>query len=53
MNVGCIPKKIMHQASLLGGYIRDSPSYGWQVSDNPQHDWYVDIVYHKCGHTVR
>ncbi|XP_046484352.1 thioredoxin reductase 1 isoform X1 [Neodiprion pinetum] len=41
VNVGCIPKKLMHQAALLGEAIHESVAYGWQVP-NPkaiQHDW--------------
>nr|XP_020759144.1 thioredoxin reductase 2, mitochondrial [Odocoileus virginianus texanus] len=38
VNVGCIPKKLMHQAALLGGMIRDAPHYGWAVAQAP-HDW--------------
>lgn len=30
VNVGCIPKKLMHQASLLGEAIHDSQAYGWE-----------------------
>ncbi|KAF4011517.1 hypothetical protein G4228_004347 [Cervus hanglu yarkandensis] len=40
VNVGCIPKKLMHQAALLGGMIRDAPYYGWAVPQAP-HDWKV------------
>ncbi|XP_063907545.1 thioredoxin reductase 1, mitochondrial isoform X2 [Zophobas morio] len=41
VNVGCIPKKLMHQAALLGDAIEDSQSYGWQFSnpENIKHDW--------------
>ncbi|CAG9760052.1 unnamed protein product [Ceutorhynchus assimilis] len=39
VNVGCIPKKLMHQAALLGEAIHDSKSYGWTVGDNVTHDW--------------
>uniref|UniRef100_A0A673VAC2 thioredoxin-disulfide reductase (NADPH) n=1 Tax=Suricata suricatta TaxID=37032 RepID=A0A673VAC2_SURSU len=39
VNVGCIPKKLMHQAALLGGMIRDAPHYGWDVAQPVQHDW--------------
>jgi len=35
VNVGCIPKKLMHQASLLGEAIHDSKAYGWEF-DNPE-----------------
>lgn len=31
VNVGCIPKKLMHQAALLGGAIKDSTKFGWQL----------------------
>jgi len=32
VNVGCIPKKLMHQAALLGEGIRDAGSFGWEVA---------------------
>ena len=40
VNVGCIPKKLMHQAALLGEAVKDAASFGWQV-DKAQvnHDW--------------
>ncbi|XP_017883236.2 thioredoxin reductase 2, mitochondrial isoform X1 [Ceratina calcarata] len=31
VNVGCIPKKLMHQAALLGEAIHESAAYGWQI----------------------
>ncbi|CAB3234731.1 unnamed protein product [Arctia plantaginis] len=31
VNVGCIPKKLMHQAALLGESIHEATAYGWQV----------------------
>lgn len=41
VNVGCIPKKLMHQASLLGKAIKESSSYGWSVNDSyPEHNWH-------------
>ncbi|XP_077600329.1 thioredoxin reductase 2, mitochondrial-like [Stigmatopora nigra] len=39
VNVGCIPKKLMHQAALLGGAIKDARKYGWQLSGTFSHDW--------------
>ncbi|XP_031994038.1 thioredoxin reductase 2, mitochondrial isoform X2 [Hylobates moloch] len=39
VNVGCIPKKLMHQAALLGSLIRDAPHYGWEVAQPVPHDW--------------
>jgi len=41
VNVGCIPKKLMHTAALLGEAIHDSKSYGWQVGDHVSHNWDV------------
>lgn len=41
VNVGCIPKKLMHQAALLGRAIQDAKSFGWQVSEDVQHKWEV------------
>ncbi|XP_072944205.1 thioredoxin reductase 1, mitochondrial isoform X2 [Epargyreus clarus] len=31
VNVGCIPKKLMHQAAILGESIHEAVSYGWEV----------------------
>lgn len=41
VNVGCIPKKMMHQGALLGEYVEDAKSYGWEVPEKGQykHDW--------------
>uniref|UniRef100_A0A8D1L638 Thioredoxin reductase 1, cytoplasmic n=1 Tax=Sus scrofa TaxID=9823 RepID=A0A8D1L638_PIG len=39
VNVGCIPKKLMHQAALLGQALRDSRNYGWNVEETIKHDW--------------
>ncbi|XP_049721144.1 thioredoxin reductase 2, mitochondrial isoform X2 [Elephas maximus indicus] len=39
VNVGCIPKKLMHQAALLGGQIRDAHHYGWEVTHPVPHNW--------------
>eukprot|EP00029_Vermamoeba_vermiformis_P005557 TRINITY_DN1963_c0_g1_i1.p1 TRINITY_DN1963_c0_g1~~TRINITY_DN1963_c0_g1_i1.p1 ORF type:complete len:507 (-),score=151.68 TRINITY_DN1963_c0_g1_i1:275-1795(-) len=38
VNVGCIPKKLMHQASLLGEAIEDSKHFGWNTAEK-KHDW--------------
>jgi len=38
VNVGCIPKKLMHQAALLGEAARDAKSFGWGV-EPVQHNW--------------
>ncbi|XP_053318728.1 thioredoxin reductase 1, cytoplasmic [Spea bombifrons] len=40
VNVGCIPKKLMHQAALMRQALKDSHKYGWQVDANTvQHSW--------------
>ncbi|XP_063165352.1 thioredoxin reductase 1, cytoplasmic-like [Candoia aspera] len=40
VNVGCIPKKLMHQTALLGQAIKDAPTFGWQLDDKTiQHSW--------------
>ena len=39
VNVGCIPKKLMHQASILGEGLKDAKEYGWNVPENVTHDW--------------
>uniref|UniRef100_A0A8C5CPZ5 thioredoxin-disulfide reductase (NADPH) n=1 Tax=Gadus morhua TaxID=8049 RepID=A0A8C5CPZ5_GADMO len=31
VNVGCIPKKLMHQAALLGTAVKDARKYGCQI----------------------
>jgi thioredoxin reductase (NADPH) len=38
VNVGCIPKKLMHQAGLHGGNIEDSKAFGWNVGPTT-HSW--------------
>lgn len=38
VNVGCIPKKLMHQAALLGQGMKDAESFGWELS-KPAHKW--------------
>ncbi|XP_021543037.1 thioredoxin reductase 1, cytoplasmic isoform X1 [Neomonachus schauinslandi] len=39
VNVGCIPKKLMHQAALLGQALQDSRNYGWNTEEMVKHDW--------------
>jgi len=39
VNVGCIPKKLMHNAALLGEAISDATHYGWNVAEKNTHDW--------------
>ena len=40
VNVGCIPKKLMHQASILGESLVDSEKFGWVTGGKkPEHNW--------------
>ena len=39
VNVGCIPKKLMHTAALLGEMSKDAVGYGWKGGDGAVHDW--------------
>ncbi|NXC48418.1 TRXR2 reductase, partial [Penelope pileata] len=41
VNVGCIPKKLMHQAALLGGALKDAQHYGWNIAHPVHHNWSV------------
>eukprot|EP01091_Cochliopodium_minus_P015808 TRINITY_DN5719_c0_g1_i1.p1 TRINITY_DN5719_c0_g1~~TRINITY_DN5719_c0_g1_i1.p1 ORF type:complete len:536 (-),score=154.89 TRINITY_DN5719_c0_g1_i1:169-1749(-) len=43
VNVGCIPKKLMHHAALLGESIQYSEHYGWEGIDRKglQHNWKI------------
>lgn len=39
VNVGCIPKKLMHTAALMGQNMKDATSYGWQLQEQREHNW--------------
>ena len=41
VNVGCIPKKLMHQSALLGEAVHDSREFGWQTPlvTDIKHSW--------------
>ncbi|KAF1469985.1 Thioredoxin reductase 3, partial [Pygoscelis antarcticus] len=43
VNVGCIPKKLMHQAALLGQALQDSRKYGWQYEQQVKHNWEIMV----------
>ncbi|RMC05895.1 hypothetical protein DUI87_17439 [Hirundo rustica rustica] len=57
VNVGCIPKKLMHQAALLGSALKDAQRYGWNISQPVHHTWKVKYFNIKGSfsdpHTVR
>lgn len=42
VNVGCIPKKLMHQSALIGKILEsDASAFGWTFPQNqhPEHNW--------------
>ncbi|XP_067854477.1 thioredoxin reductase 3 [Heptranchias perlo] len=39
VNVGCIPKKLMHQAAILGQSLTDSRKFGWEFDEKVHHNW--------------
>ncbi|XP_076854024.1 thioredoxin reductase 2, tandem duplicate 2 [Brachyhypopomus gauderio] len=39
VNVGCIPKKLMHHAAVLGLAMEDSGRFGWRLPGPVSHDW--------------
>ncbi|KAK6017625.1 pyridine nucleotide-disulfide oxidoreductase, partial [Ostertagia ostertagi] len=38
-NVGCIPKKLMHHAGLVGKEVQHASMYGWQDVVKGKHSW--------------
>src|SRR5262245_8219706 len=49
-NVGCIPKKLMHQASLLGEAVKEARHYGWAIPEEGiKHEWFVIFCF---GHEI-
>ncbi|XP_059918325.1 thioredoxin reductase 3 [Gadus macrocephalus] len=41
VNVGCIPKKLMHQTALLGTAMQDARKYGWEFDESVKHNWEI------------
>jgi len=39
VNVGCIPKKLMHYSGLLHKRFDDAKHLGWQFPEEPKHSW--------------
>lgn len=39
VNVGCIPKKLMHQTALLGTSIQDARKFGWELPEETGNNW--------------
>uniref|UniRef100_A0A1B6M8U6 thioredoxin-disulfide reductase (NADPH) n=1 Tax=Graphocephala atropunctata TaxID=36148 RepID=A0A1B6M8U6_9HEMI len=43
VNVGCIPKKLMHKAAIIGEDIDDAPHYGW-TTEIKEHSWEAMVM---------
>ena len=39
MNVGCIPKKMMHYAALCAESRKDMAEQGWTINEAEKPDW--------------
>ncbi len=39
VNLGCVPKKLMMQASEYGDLAQDSRGFGWRDAEPGRHDW--------------
>lgn len=39
VNVGCIPKKLMHKAAIIGEDLKDAKTFGWEVPEQVLHNW--------------
>jgi len=51
VNVGCIPKKLMHYAALLGELRTDQNGAGWKIDPEGKHDW--KLMQHKVGNHIK
>uniref|UniRef100_A0A0R3S586 Glutaredoxin domain-containing protein n=1 Tax=Elaeophora elaphi TaxID=1147741 RepID=A0A0R3S586_9BILA len=48
VNVGCIPKKLMHQAALLGESIEDAKKFGWDIPEGA-----IKLNWHQLKNAVQ
>lgn len=39
VNVGCIPKKLMHFAGQMGEHYEEGVQAGWEIGEMPLHNW--------------
>ncbi len=49
VNVGCIPKKLMHFAAMAGDAFPDAREAGWALPEKVAHDW-TTMVRHVSDH---
>ena len=52
--MGCIPKKLMHQAALLGHSMEDARMFGWEFDQKGYFDNIIALILCSscCGGTV-
>lgn len=53
VNVGCIPKKLMHQSSLLGEAALSSRPFGWQFDFNEDSSKKEKLLKHFSWEVLR
>ena len=41
VNVGCIPKKLMHKAAIIGEDLKDARAFGWDVPEQGMSSFYI------------
>ncbi len=44
VNVGCIPKKLMHQSALLGEALKDAKEFGWKTPENGKNRFFYSCI---------
>lgn len=49
VNVGCIPKKLMHRASILGEGIKDAPYFGWTTETKGTVNITNSVSFKECS----
>ncbi|KAL7676257.1 hypothetical protein ACOME3_002513 [Neoechinorhynchus agilis] len=52
VNVGCIPKKLFHQAALIGEYMKDGESFGWKLDHESIKNDYETLIDNINNHIL-
>lgn len=53
VNVGCVPKKLMHYGAILGELLHDAEVFGWQVKPEAVHHNWGKLVDNVQGHVKK
>ncbi|KAF3828840.1 hypothetical protein GH733_003104 [Mirounga leonina] len=53
VNVGCVPKKLMHQAALLGQALSDARKFGWEYSQQEAIQNHIGSLNWGCRLSLR